>query len=163
MRKTKVACFSYKKHDDIYVSNISFSTNVLLSILDVFLDQKIIVLIESDEDKVQTLSKIGKSLEMTVAVALIPVPRFSAACDKMKLSCLFNQIDVNDFEGMFIASIADELVCSIANTANSMVKCGTSDISISINFPENQMIISFAKGKYEVQSIKEKIYSIFAD
>lgn len=62
---------SYKKHDDIYVSNISFSTNVLLSILDVFLDQKIIVLIESDEDKVQTLSKIGKSLEMTVAVALI--------------------------------------------------------------------------------------------
>lgn len=26
MRKTKVACFSYKKHDDIYVSNISFST-----------------------------------------------------------------------------------------------------------------------------------------
>lgn len=25
MRKTKVACFSYKKHDDIYVSNISFS------------------------------------------------------------------------------------------------------------------------------------------
>ena len=168
MRKTKVACFSYKKHDDIYVSNISFSTNVLLSILDVFLDQKIIVLIESDEDKVQTLSKIGKSLEMTVAVALIPVPRFSAACDKMKLSCLFNQIDVNDFEGMFIVSIddrviADELVCSIANTANSMVKCGTSDISISINFPENQMIISFAKGKYEVQSIKEKIYSIFAD
>lgn len=128
----------------------------------------ILLLIESDEDKVQTLSKIGKSLEMTVAVALIPVPRFSAACDKMKLSCLFNQIDVNDFEGMFIASIddrviADELVCSIANTANSMVKCGTSDISISINFPENQMIISFAKGKYEVQSIKEKICSIFAD
>ena len=168
MRKAKVACFGYKKHDDIYVSNVSFSTNVLLSILNVFLDQKIIVLIESDEDKVQTLSKIGKSLEMTVAVTLIPVPRFSAACDKMKLSCLFNQVDVNDFEGVFIASIddrviADELVCSIANTANSMVKCGTSDISISINFPENQMIISFAKEKYEVQSIKEKICSIFEE
>ena len=28
MRKAKVACFGYKKHDDIYVSNVSFSTNV---------------------------------------------------------------------------------------------------------------------------------------
>ena len=48
MRKPKVACFRYKRHNDVYVSNVSFSTDVLLSMLDAFLEQKIIVLIESD-------------------------------------------------------------------------------------------------------------------
>mgnify|MGYP004641783959 CR=1 FL=1 len=166
MRKPKVACFGYKKHVDIYVSNVSFSTDALLSLLDVFLNQKIIVLIESDEYKVQVLSKIGKNLEMAEAVSFLPVPRFSTICDKIKLRCLLDQVDTNDFEGVFIAGIddmviTDELFCSIANIANSMVKCGMSDMSISLNFPENQMTISFAKGKYEVQSIKEKICSIF--
>ena len=43
MRKPKVVCFRYKRHNDIYVSNVSFSTNTVLSMLDAFPDQKIIV------------------------------------------------------------------------------------------------------------------------
>lgn len=61
MRKPKVACFHYKRYDDIYVSNVVFSLDVLLSMLDAFPDQKIIVLIESDENNIQILSSIGKS------------------------------------------------------------------------------------------------------
>lgn len=168
MRKPKVACFCYKRHNDIYVSNVSFSTDVLLSILDTFPDQKIIVLIEADENNIQTLSSTGKSIGIAEIVSHFPVPRFSAACDKMELRCLFNQVNVNDFEGAFIASINNrmipsDLICSIAHTASSMVKCGMSDISLSINFPENQMVISFTKEKYEMISIKDKICSIFGD
>lgn len=33
MRKPKVAWFHYKRHNDVYVSNVSFSTDVLLKIL----------------------------------------------------------------------------------------------------------------------------------
>ena len=168
MRKPKVACFCYKRHNDIYVSNVSFSTDVLLSMLDAFPDQKMIVLIESDENNIQTLSSIGKSIGIAEVVSHFPVPRFSVVCNKMELHRLFNQVNVNDFEGAFIASInnsiiPNELVCSIAHTASSMVKRGLSDISLSINFPENQMVISFTKEKYEVMSIKDKIYSIFGD
>ena len=168
MRKPKVACFRYKRHNDIYVSNVSFSNDVLLSMLDAFPDQKIIVLIESDENNIQTLSSIGKSIGIAEVVSHFPVPRFSATCNKMELHCLFNQVNVNDFEGAFIASInnsiiPNELICSIAHTASSMVKCGMSDISLSINFLENQMVISFTKEKYEVMSIKDRIYSIFGD
>ena len=168
MRKPKVACFRYKRHNDIYVSNVSFSADAVLSMLDAFPDQKIIVLIESDENNIQTLSSIGKSIGIAEVVSHFPVPRFSAACNKMELHCLFNQVNVNDFEGAFIASInngiiPNELICSIAHTASSMVKCGMSDISLSINFPENQMVISFTKEKYEVMSIKDKICSIFGD
>lgn len=168
MKKPKVICFHHKRYNDIYVSNVSFSTNVLLSMLDAFPDQKIIILIESDENNIQTLSSVGKSIGIAEVVSHFPVPRFSAACNKMELHCLFNQVNVNDFEGAFIASInnsimPNELICSIAHTANTMVKRGISDISISINFLENQMAISFAKEKYEVMSIKEKICSIFED
>lgn len=168
MRKPKVVCFRYKKHNDIYVSNVFFSPDVLLSMLDAFPDQKIIVLIESDENNIQTLSSIGKSIGIAEVVSHFPVPRFSAVCSKMELHCLFSQVNVDDFEGAFIASInnsiiPNELICSIAHTASSMVKCGMSDISLSINFPENQMVISFTKGKYEVMSIKDKICSIFGD
>ena len=168
MRKPKVACFRYKRYNDVYVSNVSFSTDGLLSMLDAFPDQKIIVLIESDENNVQTLSSIGKSIGISEVMSHFPVPRFSASCNKMELHCLFNQVNVNDFEGAFIASInnsiiPNELICSIAHTASYMVKCGMSDISLSINFPENQMVISFVKEKYEVMSIKDKICSIFGD
>ena len=168
MKKPEIACFRYKRHNDIYVSNVSFSNDVLLSMLDAFPDQKIIVLIESDENNIQTLSSIGKSIGIAEVVSHFPVPRFSATCNKMELHCLFNQVNVNDFEGAFIASInnsiiPNELICSIAHTASSMVKCGMSDISLSINFLENQMVISFTKEKYEVMSIKDRIYSIFGD
>ena len=86
----------------------------------------------------------------------------------MELQYLFSQVNVNDFEGAFIASVnngvtPDELICSIADVASSMVKRGMSDISLSINFSENQMVISFAKEKYEEMSIKEKICCIFWD
>ena len=168
MKKPKVACFRYKRHNDIYVSNVSFSTDVLLSMLDVFPDQKIIVLIESDENNIQTISSIGKSIGIAEVVSHSPVPRFSAACNKTELYCLFNRVNMNDFEGVFIASITNsiipnELICSLANTASSMVKDGISDMSLSINFPENQMVITFTKEKYEVMSIKDKIRSIFGD
>lgn len=168
MRKPKVVCFRYKRHNDIYVSNVSFSTNTVLSMLDAFPDQKIIVLIESDENNIQTLSSIGKSIGIAEVVSHFPVPRFSAACNKIELRRLFSQVNMNDFEGAFIASInnsimPDELIRSISDAANSIVKCGTSDMSLSINFPENQMVISFAKGKYEEMSIKNKICSIFRD
>jgi len=84
------------------------------------------------------------------------------------LHCLLNRVNMDDFEGMFIASInnaiiPEEFICSLDHTANFMVKNGVSDISISINFPENQMVISFSKEKYEVMSIKDKICSIFGD
>ena len=166
MRRLKIDCFRYKRHSDIYVSNVPFSTDVLLSMLDAFPEQKIIVMIESDENNIQALSSAGKSIDIAEVVSHFPVPRFSAACNKMELYCLFNQVNVNGFEGAFIASInnsiiPNELICSVAHIASSMVKCGMSDISLSINFPENQMVISFAREKYEEVSIKDKIYSIF--
>lgn len=167
MRRPKVACFRYKRHNDVYVSYVSFSADVLLSILDTFLDQKIIVLIESDANYVETLSLIGKSIGIEVMLCS-HVSRFSVACNKTELLCLLNRVNMDDFEGMFIANInndiiPDEVICSLEHTANSMVKDGISDVSISINFPENQMVISLSKEKYEVMSIKDKICSIFGD
>lgn len=166
MRKIKVTCFRYKRYNDIYVSNVSFSTDALLSMLDVFPDQKIIVLIESDENNIRTVSSIGKSIGIAEVVSNSPVPRFSAVCNKTELHCLFNRVNVNDFEGMFIANtinsiIPNELISALADAASSVVKDGISDMAISINFPENQMVITFTKEKYELMSIKDKICCIF--
>lgn len=168
MRKTKVACFGYKRYCDVYVSNVSFSTDGLLSILDVFPNKSIIILIETDAKYVQTLSSIGKSIGMAEAISHSPVPRFSAACSKMELRCLLSRVNMDNLEGMFIANvnhdiIPDEFLCSLDRTASSVVKDGISDISISIYFPENEMVISLAKEKYEVLSIKDKIRSIFGN
>lgn len=168
MKKPKVACFHYRKHNDVYVSNVSFSTDVLLSIIDAFPDKKIIVLIEADANYVQTLSLIGKSIEIAEIMPCSHIPRFSMVCDKMKLHYFLNQVNMDNLEGMFIASInndiiPEEFIRSLDHTANSIVKNGISDISISADFPENQMVISLSKEKYEVISIKDKICSFFGD
>lgn len=166
MRKLKVACFRYKRYYDVYVSNVPFSSNVLLSILDAFPNKRIIVLIETDANYVQTLSSIGKSIGMAEVLPHSPVPRFSAACNKRELRYLLSQVNMDDFEGMFFASvnndiISDEVICSLDHTASSMVKEGTSDISIDIHFPENEMVISLSKEQYKAMPIEEKICSIF--
>lgn len=57
MRKPKIDCFHYKSYHDIYVSNVSFSTDVLLSMLETFPDQMIIVLIDSDENNILTINR----------------------------------------------------------------------------------------------------------
>ena len=86
MRKPKVACFRYKRYNDVYVSNVFFSTDVLLSILDAFPDKKIIVLIESDANYVQALSLIGKSIGIAEVMPRSHVPRFSGLATKW--SCI---------------------------------------------------------------------------
>ena len=75
---------------------------------------------------------------------------------------------MNDLEGAFIAHIDDmaetrELLDSVVHIASTMVKQGLSDLSFSINFPENQMVLSFAKGNYEVTSMKDKIYRMLEE
>lgn len=159
MRKPKVACFRYRRHNDVYVSNVSFSTDVLLPILDLFPDKKIIVLVDADADYVQTLSLICKNIKTAELMPRSYIPSFSGACGKMELYYLLKQVNMDKLDGMFIASInndmiPDEFICSLEHTASSIVKNGISDISISIAFPENQMAISFSKEKYEVMSIK---------
>lgn len=168
MRKTKVTCFRYHRYNDVYVSNVAFSINTLLSILDIFPDQKIIVLIESDANDVQTLSSVAKNIGLAEVMSLSNVSSFLMACSKKELLCLLNLVDMNDFEGMFIANISNDIIpyapiCSLAHTASAMVKDGTSDVSIAINFPENQMVISLSKEKYAMTSIKDRIYNIFAN
>lgn len=167
MRKPKVTCFRYKRHNDIYVSNVSFSTDELLSILDIFPDQKVITLIESDATHIQTLSSIGKCMGIAEVMPRSHISRFIAICNKTELFCLLNQANVDDFEGLFIASInngivSDEFIYSLEHTASSMVKNGISDVSLSINFSENQMVISLFREKYAI-SIKDKICSIFGN
>ena len=168
MRKIKFNCFRYKRHNDVYVSNVSFSSDAVLSMLDAFLDSKIIIMIESDENNIRTVSSIGKSIGMTAVVSNSPMPRFSTACNKTELHRLLNRVDFNDFDGMFIANtvnsvIPSELISTLADSANSVVKDGISDMSISINFSENQMVITFSKEKYELMFIKDKIRCAFAE
>ncbi len=168
MSKPKITCFRYKRHNDVYVSNVTFSTNELLSIFDIFPEQKVIVLIESDANYTQILASIGKSIGIAAVMPRTHASRFIVVCSKTELLSLLNQADMDDFEGLFIASInkdiiSDEFMCSLESTASSMVKDGISDISISINFPENQMIISLIKEKYSLMPVKNKIFGIWGD
>lgn len=162
MRKPKITCFCYKKFFDIYVSNVSLSTDLLLSTAEAFLCQKTVVLAEAYENRIRALSSIGKSMGIAEAVSLFPVPRFSAVCSKAELHSLFCRAEANDFDGVFIAGINKSVTPNefIAHTANAMEKDGISDVSISVNFPENQMVLSFLRKKYDVGSVKEKIRSM---
>lgn len=168
MRKPKVACFRYRRHNDIYVSNVSFSTDALISISEFFPDKKIIVLIEADENYVKTLSLICKSIGITEIMPYFRIPKISAVCEKMELHYLLNRVNIDNLEGMFIADIngdiiPEEIICSLERIANSIVKNGISDISVSIDFSENQVDIALSKEKYDVTSVKDRICSIFGD
>lgn len=168
MSKLKITCFRYKRYNDIYVSNVTFSYDKLLSISDIFPDSKVIVLIESDANYTPILLSIGESIGIATAMFCAHASRYIVVCNIKELLCLLFQANIADFEGLFIANInkdiiSDEFMSSLEYTASSLIKKGISDISISINFPENQMIISLNKEKYSVMSIKDKIYGIFKD
>lgn len=168
MRKPKINCFRYRHHNDIYVSNVTFSSDELLAIMDILPCQKVIVLIELDANYAQVLSSIGKSIGIQAVMPHSSSSRLTLACSITELQRLLCRANMDDFEGLFIASIneniiSDEFMHSLDYAASSMVKNGISDISITINFAENQMVISLINGKYARGYIKDKICSIFKD
>ena len=166
MRKPKVVCFRYKRYNDVYVSNVPFLNDILISMLDAFLDRKIIVMIESDENYIKTLSSISQNIEISEIMPRLYASRFSAVCNKNDLICLIKQVNVKNLSGMFTANvnndiITDEFIYAFDRIAGDVVKDGMSDVSISIDFPENQIVISLSKEKYMSMSIKEKICNMF--
>ena len=166
MRKPKVVCFLYKRYNDVYVSNVPFLNDILISMLDAFLDRKIIVMIESDENYIKTLSSISQNIEISEIMPRLYASRFSAVCNKKDLICLIKQVNVKNLSGMFMANvnndiITDEFIYAFDRIAGDVVKDGMSDVSISIDFPENQIVISLSKEKYMSMSIKEKICNMF--
>lgn len=165
MNKLKISCFPYKRHDDIYVSRVTFSYDKLLSMLDILPDQKVIALIESDVNFTSIISLTDEGIQIVESMPRLHSFRYTVICSKAELICLLNQANVIDFEGLFIASvsqdtISDEFMHSLEHKASSMVKNGISDISISVNFPENEVIISVIKAKYSSKSIKDAISNI---
>ena len=85
--------------------------------------------IEADENYVQTISSIGKNIGIAEPMPRSHMLRFLAACEKMELHYLLNQVNMDILEGMFIASInddvvPDEVICSFDHIASSMVKMG---------------------------------------
>lgn len=168
MRKPKIACFHYKKHNDIYVNNVNVSTRELMLILEFFQNQKMIVLMESDTDYSSTLLSTSKSVGIKEIVPCFQTSGFIMVCNKTELLYLFNQIDINAMEGLFIGTIEKDVVSdafmhSLEYKAGSIVQLGISDIAVSINFSENQMVLSLSKEKNAVISIKNKIRSIFGE
>ena len=168
MKKIKLSCFRHKRYTDIYVNRASFSTDKLLSILDIFPNQKVVVIIDSDEDYIQTLSTVCKSIEITEVILRLHLSIFIIACNKSELISLLSQADIDKFENLFIASIhndiiSDELINSLEHVASSLVKKGVSDILINFIFPEYEMEISLLNEKYELKFFKDKILSIFGN
>lgn len=168
MRKPIISSFRYKRYIDVYVRNVSLSTGELLSILNIFPDQKVMVLIESDEDYIQTILTTGKIVGIEKIALRLQASRIIAVCNKTELGFLLNRTNIDNFEGLFIASmhndiIADDLTYSLECTASSMVKDGISDISISIDFPENQIVLSLLKEKYGKMSINDNLRNILGD
>lgn len=167
MRKPKISCYYYKRVGDIYVSDVSFSTDILLSLLDFFPDQKIIFLIDAS-DCIQTLSAIGKSIGIAGVMPGSHTSSFAAVCHKTELHCLLSRVDIDDFEGIFMAGInnsiaAEALLPSLDHTASSMVKDGISDTAISISFSKNTMVLSLSKERYKAMPIKDKIRTCFGE
>ena len=94
MRKIKISCFPYRNYIDVYVNNVSFATDKLLSILDAFLDQRVIILIDTNIDYARTLLFISKSIGIAEIITRPYVPRFIMVCNKTELLCLLTQANI---------------------------------------------------------------------
>lgn len=166
LSKPKISCFRYKMNYDVYVNKVDFSSDQLLSILDVLPNKKVVAIIESDVNFQTALLSLGESIQAKVESHFISASRLILTCSKDKLLSALSHTNIGDLEGLYIASIIednklDEFAHSIEDQASSMVKNGIADISFSINFSENEMIISLAKAKYSVTSIIDVIRSVF--
>lgn len=145
-----------------------FSMHGVLSVLDIFPDKKVIALIELGENSDSMLSLMEESIRTDAIIFHTQTSRIILICNKTELFCLINKAKIADFEGLFVASmnidiVSEQFIYSLEYMASSMVKNGICDISLSINFLENEMVVSLDKTKYKAKSIKDIISSIFAD
>lgn len=166
MRRPKITCYRYKNYTDIYISNVFISIKKLLSVFDILPDGTMIALIDLGVESNHKLSIVAK--EISEMIYIPNETRIIVICDKSNLLYLLGKTTSLDVDGMFIAdghsnTVTDELIYSLEYNASRMVKKGNADMSFSIDFLENQMIVSIRNGKHTLQSIKDKIYSAFRD
>lgn len=164
MRKPKITCFRYKNYHDIRVYHASFSADVLISLLGLVPDGKVIALIASDMDIGTIVSSLGKGIQIYRGTYYADTMMF--ACTKRDLLSLLHQVDIAELDDLFVASVKDDAISddfmhSLEHSASAIVRTGISDISVSVVFPENEMVISFSKAKYAVKSMKDELCNIF--
>lgn len=166
MIKPRVTCFRHKKYTDIYFDNVAFSTKRLIELLEIFSNQTLIAIIETDMDLCPWLHLPGKSARINVSITNTPITSIVMIVDAAELIQLIDYVPYCCFEGLFVANVSDnshfeELLSSVKSTATLLVKSGMSYMSVSINVPENEMVVSIDKTQYNESHVKDKIYTIF--
>lgn len=165
MIKPRVTCFRYKKYTDIYFDNVAFSTKRLAELLEIFSGQTLIAIVETDIDLYPWLPLIGKSVRTNVSIENTPITSITMIIDAEELIQLIGYIPYC-FEGLFVANISDnshfeKLLFSVKSMATSLVKSGVSYMSVSVNIPENEIVVSIDNAQYNKSHVKDKIYTIF--
>lgn len=139
-----------------------------ISMINIIKTKKLMVQFGSDKDDIQKILLMSKSLGIITDERNLYDTVFSMICDKEKLINLLTRIDVTDFDGFFIADINDDFTVpsNLTNFINrasvKVVKNGISNIAMCFIFREGKIDIYSSKTKYEVNSVKEKIYDIFS-
>ena len=164
MSRPKITCFRYKHYDDIYIDGLTFPNDKLLAVLTLIPEQKVIALIEAEVD-LSPLISMGCADIQIVAVSPSDY-KYAVYCNKIELCDMLSQYGSDNYVELFVAGISkaiipNELLSSLEYTANSLVKDRVSGMAIYVDFPENQMVISMAKGKYTPSFIKQEIHSIW--
>ena len=130
--------------------------------------KNIFTLIEFNNDYSSTFLKNVKQALSNVSIATVNSNTCLFLCDKLDFLNMLNLINFDELNGAFFACINDDVLSgkpihNIERKVGSLVKKREADISISFNFPEKEMIISFRKDKHHVNVIKDVLEEVISE
>ena len=82
---------------------------------------------------------------------------------------MLTKLNISDLEAMYVAGelhdndVSDEIIHTVQTTPDLMVAKNLADITLFINFDENEMTISVPKIKYAAEAVKKYLLEVFEE
>ena len=171
MKKIKINRYFSKKYDDIDVYGMKFLSDNLSDawekVFDIFPDSKIIALIEAEFDSQQLSALIDENMRTYIDILSVSETTSIVICDKTIFLKLLTKLNISDLEAIYVAGglhdndVSDEIIHTVQTTPALMVAKNLADITLFINFDENEMTISVPKIEYAAEAVKKYLLEVF--
>lgn len=164
MSKPKIRYFRYKSNTDVYISNMVLPIASIKKIAHLFFEKEMIVIIDTEEDIFSALSQFNERVRkaiLDVSTIEPPIRSLAIAINQADFDDLIDQLFEYHIEGVFLADFIDginiqELLLKVKIIAPSMVKREIASVTVSINMPENELIVSVGSTQ-DLVLIEDKI------
>lgn len=164
--KPSISSSQNKNYNEICINNANTSISHIKALFELLPDGNTVAYIEPATAFCKLISEISTRVPTAQILPVKDISGFVILCKKQELNNMFLQSDIDNLAGLFVADLKNgtltaEMLNDFHHYASSLIHNSISNISVSVNFESNAIIICAEKERYKSQALKEMLSDLY--